>query len=294
MAPRRCGRPLLVLIVPLSLSLSLSHTHTHTHTLHTAFQSRIVFPTKTCLSFSLLFFCGGHNIRFVDADVVVLKDWRWMADANYFLYPDAPYNSKFGSRKPDIIMQMDGYSKENAFMDLSDPENRDEIPKGCAGFFFLRKTVPSVNLLKKLLAAFEVLGDVDDQPVLNGFFRNSSYVRFLDVHPNHPISYLHTDEQGRRFEPEILAKLLPQLEFANGGVLLYHDYKETEYWVVHPNGFGSKELELQRRGLWYLDGYHQCIFQVNQGNKTKWNKTPIYNTYMYICIYVYIYIWCQL
>ncbi len=129
---------------------------------------------------------------------------------------------------------------------------------GCNGFFFMRNTKESHQFLDDVAKEF-ALNDWHDQYAFNWLIiKNTSYARFLDLHPKHPQSYLFKPF----VTPVVLIKFLPQMSFINGHALMkFPPPKENmDFHMVHTNGWGKdKEAKLRELNAWKLDDYNQCI-----------------------------------
>ncbi len=156
----------------------------------------------------------------------------------------------------------------------------------------MRKTKYIDNFLDEVENHFKSNELLRDQATFNKIFANSSYARFLDVHPLHRLSYLNDGQQQQEEaaaaaemkkgwkEPLILVKYLPQVEFSSGHLFKSvfsnatispapgsggNDVSEliAKLTILHANGWSNKDVLFKQLGIWFIDELQRCIISMS-------------------------------
>jgi hypothetical protein len=215
---------------------------------------------------------AGFNVWYLDADMVVMREFRSKADE----YKKEPF-------KADIILSVANAENIPPTLDVH------QIPSTNAGIMYFRTTEKSKQFLEDTIKELENNEEQDDQDALRVLVNKSKKIQWTGI-GTRAISEGYPDGKGEadvkgpekeepkgtivdqlsdffsftKVDPNAYVRIhfFDQYEFINGQIYFRHpeliprDF--NSYRIIHANGESEPEQRFRERKLWYLDSNGVC------------------------------------
>ncbi|KAJ3257258.1 Xylosyltransferase 1 [Boothiomyces macroporosus] len=206
---------------------------------------------------------SGFNVWYLDADTVVLRDFRLRA------------KEYIKAHKSDIIMSIGN-------TELVPPTDSLDLPPAVnAGIMYFTNSLVVQKFLDKVISKLNNQPHLNDQQAFQSAIEKSNVVYTgVGVKPKHE-EYPETASNSSRIQKEIKVEnagllynmlsftadskikvhFFDHLEFINGP--FYNSLKETPspspFKIIHFSGTKNPELEIKRSKFWYLNERGKCF-----------------------------------
>lgn len=209
------------------------------------------------------------NFWFLDADTVVLEDFRDVLNPN-----------------ADIHISIDEVA------DVSTILEKNLLPKFGSGMMHFRSTKRSLEFVNRVKKKMEEVPWMNDQYAINrvlteDFYKERRTFEYLGLDglefpPNQDVALVIPQKLKQKkknrfngklnFEEEqeghaIKIAAFDQVQFANGQFYFPKERSKLKEYnrklvIVHANGQYDKEKQFRLKGLWFLTSLDQCIFDL--------------------------------